>query len=95
MNESIADFIAARYRIPRPDVILNCPSEVEVVERSDRLRQDLSLPPDVPLLLFQGGYADTRNLENLVEAMALIHHDAVLVLMGPGSKPAPPAAPRR
>lgn len=88
VNASIAREMAARYNIAEPAVVLNCPdydgtSQLEKTSKS--LRRDLNIAAGMRILLYQGSLSLNRNLENLVQAMSLIHvDDVVLVLMGPG-----------
>ena len=88
VNDSIADEMARRYRCARPHVLLNVvdpPEGFDVGARHERLRKHFCWPGDRVILLFQGGLAANRNLENLVESMAFVRNDRlVLVLMGDG-----------
>jgi glycosyltransferase involved in cell wall biosynthesis len=89
VNKSIAEYMVIRNKIDLPEVILNCPALYHTqnlpILPSKQLNYDLEIPFEKQIILFQGGYAPTRNLENLVRAMSLIKNDkVVLVLLGPG-----------
>jgi glycosyltransferase involved in cell wall biosynthesis len=95
VNESIASFLAARYGIRRPSVILNAPQPPSSSEPTDsaHFRERLRIPAGAQMLLYQGAYAPTRNLENLMTAFADVRDDVVLVMLGPGFEEG--SAPRR
>ncbi|HUT25005.1 MAG TPA: glycosyltransferase, partial [Sumerlaeia bacterium] len=88
VNDSIADEMARRYRCSRPHVLLNVvdpPEGFDVRADHRRLRAHFGWPDDRVILLFQGGLAANRNLENLVESMAFVRNEnLVLVLIGDG-----------
>lgn len=88
VNESIAEEIATRYRIPKPVVITNAIDplpDFDPAARYDLLREKLGLSSDRRILLFQGGFAPHRNLEHLVTAMAYVKSEDIdLVIMGFG-----------
>jgi glycosyltransferase involved in cell wall biosynthesis len=89
VNDSIGDEMAKRYQIPKPVTLLNAidpPAEFDPEARYDLLREKLGLPAQRRILLFQGGFAPHRNLENLIEAMAYVKTpDVDLVMMGFGT----------
>ena len=81
---SIAEELAARYHIDEPVVLLNCPPRPRQVARSPRsLRERAGVEAEEPIVLYQGGFAPHRGLEELVRAVPLLEH-GVLVLMGWG-----------
>jgi glycosyltransferase involved in cell wall biosynthesis len=85
--DSIADEIAQRYGVPRPGVLLNCPSLTLQPEGDAvvRLRDHAGLAGrDEPIVLYTGGFAPHRGLPALVRAMEHVRR-GVLVLMGWGS----------
>ncbi len=89
VNQSIAELMAARYKIPVPEVILNSPALHQQltlpIPHTNLLREELQIPDDQLILLYQGGYAPNRNLQNLVEAIPLLQNRKItLILMGPG-----------
>ena len=84
--ESIAGELSDRYQIPPPTILLNCPQRAAAAATEDqyRLRSALSLDDDDrAIVLYQGGFAPNRGLEELVAA-ARYFDGGVLVLMGKG-----------
>jgi len=89
VNGSIARELEKRYGIIRPVVILNCESRHNFEESpaavSHALFQQLGLPQETLLILYQGGLIPNRNLENLVQSFAYVRTSrAVLVVLGSG-----------
>jgi glycosyltransferase involved in cell wall biosynthesis len=89
VNDSIADIMAMKYGCQRPEVVLNCPSrrhQVPAVTQDNLLRAFTGVSPAQRVLLYQGNLAASRNLEPLIDAMALMPDDRiVLALMGKAS----------
>lgn len=67
--DSIADWLAREYRLPRPVVVLNAPS-ARTTEPAGNVRQRLELPQSVPLAVYVGLVTVDRGLENCVRALA-------------------------
>jgi glycosyltransferase involved in cell wall biosynthesis/SAM-dependent methyltransferase len=90
INQSIAEEMAQRYGIAIPEILLNAPAAPparDAVPVNGVLRQELQIPAEKRILLYQGGFALYRNLEDLVSAMAAVQNeDVVLVMMGPGAE---------
>ncbi|WP_404941857.1 glycosyltransferase [Pseudomonas danubii] len=88
VNHSIGEEMSRRYNIAKPITLLNAidpPLEFDPLARYDLLREKLGLSSQRRILLFQGGFAPYRNLENLIDAMALVKtKDVDLVMMGFG-----------
>lgn len=88
VNKSIAEEMVKRYGIREPGVVLNAPNAAGMtvpVPRSTHLRDAFSIDGSKRILLFQGSLSLNRNLEPLVEAMAYVRSEnVVLVVMGPG-----------
>lgn len=88
VNDSIAEEMAKKYAIPRPITLTNAidpPAEYHPSTSYNILREKLKLDASRKVLLFQGGFSPYRNLEQLIEAMALVKHPKVdLVMMGFG-----------
>jgi glycosyltransferase involved in cell wall biosynthesis len=79
--DSIADWLAREYRIPRPTVVLNAPNPGAAPGRGD-VRQALALAESVPLAVYVGSVTIDRGLENCVCALA--HASALhLATVGP------------
>jgi glycosyltransferase involved in cell wall biosynthesis len=90
VNDSLAQELARRHRIPSPAVIWNAmaaDADRSPAAKGTLLRDRLKLPEDRLILLYQGNLARLRNLENLVKAMALVRSDRLaLVLLGRGEE---------
>lgn len=79
-----AEYLAKKYRVAAPTVILNCPPLSAAQARNRALREKLGLTDDtVPVILYQGGFIPGRGLDNLVLAAAHLDR-GVMVLMGWG-----------
>jgi glycosyltransferase involved in cell wall biosynthesis len=79
-----AEYLAKRYKIAAPTVILNCPPLPAAEAHNRALREKLGLVDDtVPVILYQGGFIKGRGLDKLVLAAAHLDR-GVLVLMGWG-----------
>lgn len=89
VNDSIAQEMALRYQIAKPVTLLNAidpPPDFKPEVRYDLLREKLNISAKRRILLFQGGFAAYRNLENLITAMSVVKTaDVDLVMMGFGS----------
>lgn len=66
-----AKFFARAYGIQRPLVLQNRPRFSEV-EASNRIRQELALKDDLPIVLYQGGIQQGRGLRRIVDAASLV-----------------------
>ena len=88
VNESLADELARRYKIPRPGVIMNTPARFEKADLhllgNSRLRSELSIPRDKNILLYVGGITFNRGLEELIESLTHLP-DCCLIYMGYGT----------
>jgi glycosyltransferase involved in cell wall biosynthesis len=83
VNDSLADWYAARYRVARPTVVRNIPDPRHAI-------MDVEVPPVLlsgrTTLLYIGGITTGRGLEASIEA--LLHlPDVDLALLGPVSAP--------
>jgi len=69
--------------VPDPSVtVINTP-ELEVIAEPRDLREALEIPPDAPILLYQGSIQENRGIEPAIDAITLLP-DAVLVVVGYG-----------
>ena len=86
VNDSIADVMTMHYTCMRPRIVLNCPSrrhQQTAMADDGRLRNFLGIRPDQRVLLYQGNLAAHRNLKEMIDGMALLSSDGVvLALMG-------------
>jgi len=89
VNESIGVEMAKRYGISQPITVLNAldaAAEFDPGFKYDILREKAGLSQDRKILLYQGGFSPNRNLETLIQAMALIKNPAVdLIMLGFGA----------
>ncbi len=79
VSEGIADELVRLYGIRRPVVIVNCP-EWSSPGRSNRLREELGIPGDLKIALYQGGVVSGRGIEPFLEAVQRLPGVAGVVL---------------
>jgi glycosyltransferase involved in cell wall biosynthesis/SAM-dependent methyltransferase len=90
VNEFIAAELATAYDVPEPRVLYNCTNlPQDWSPPYDNLRRELQLESNKKIVLFHGWFSSGRNLENLVEAFALLPNEYILVLLGFGDYGAP------
>lgn len=77
-----AKFFARAYGVARPTVLQNRPSYY-ALKPSTRIRDELSLDQDWPIIVYQGGLQSGRGLERLVQAAQKVSN-AYIVLIGSG-----------
>jgi glycosyltransferase involved in cell wall biosynthesis len=84
VNDTIADELLTRYRIPRPAVVMNCPPVVEQTPAAESpLRSVLGLDGR-RVLLHHGGIAEGRGIRQAIGALNLLPADVALVVLGNG-----------
>jgi glycosyltransferase involved in cell wall biosynthesis len=81
-TDTRAKFFALAYAVPRPLVLQNRPRLTQV-PKSDRIRQQLGLEEDWPIVVYQGGLQQGRGLERIVDAAQLVD-GAYFVFIGGG-----------
>ncbi|MEL6963990.1 MAG: glycosyltransferase, partial [Pseudomonadota bacterium] len=81
VSDSIARYLAERYRIPTPIVVLNAPMTRADAACSD-LRADLGLLPDQPLALYVGGLVPGRGIDQAIRTLVYLP-DLQLAVLGP------------
>lgn len=81
VSPPIIQELRKRYHCPEVLLIRNVPT-YRAVSKSDRLRQQLGLGPQVRIALYQGGLQTNRGLDRLVRAAAFLERDIVIVMMG-------------
>ncbi|WP_243434420.1 glycosyltransferase family 4 protein [Pseudomonas sp. 30_B] len=69
-TDARAKFFARAYGIPRPLVLQNRPRRT--VMSSSRIRDELGLTHDWPVVLYQGGLQQGRGLEHLLRAAVMV-----------------------
>jgi glycosyltransferase involved in cell wall biosynthesis len=84
VSESIADWYAKTYHIPRPLVVLNAPNQ-RALKKNNHFRAQLGIRDDQVILLYQGGLATGRGVHLILEAFKARKDDKVVaVFMGYG-----------
>lgn len=84
VSDSIADWYANEYQIPRPTVIRNIPQfKIDAAVKIPAAIELLNLPKDKILYIYQGGFIAGRGIERLLTVFAKLQ-DANLVCMGSG-----------
>lgn len=81
-TDARAKFFARAYGICRPLVLQNRP-RFAPTSRTDRLREELVLRPDWPIILYQGGLQQGRGLDRLIAAASELPN-AYFVFVGGG-----------
>jgi glycosyltransferase involved in cell wall biosynthesis len=86
VNTSIADELKRRHKLSQVSVVHNAERPLPPARIKPRLlHQHFGLPPDARVVLFQGGYSATRNLDNLIGAFAQVQDSRLhLVMLGWG-----------
>jgi glycosyltransferase involved in cell wall biosynthesis len=85
VNRPYAEVMAERFGVPLPLIVMNCsyaPPADPV--RGRRFHGALGLPPATRVVLYHGGFSRDRGIEQLIEALASLPADSVLVLLGYG-----------
>lgn len=86
INASIAEFYRDKYSsLPRAKIIKNATYYDAVPHYDGRLHRAAGLPVEQKILLYQGGFAKLRGLDNLVNTLPYLPEDWSIVLMGWGS----------
>jgi glycosyltransferase involved in cell wall biosynthesis len=86
VNPMLAEYMSRTYRRP-VEAITNAidpPPGFRPNRKYDHFRKSLGLPASIQVLLYQGGFAPNRGLENLVEAMAYVQASVHLFFLGYG-----------
>jgi glycosyltransferase involved in cell wall biosynthesis len=79
VNESIANELVRLYHVPRPTVVMNCP-EYHTVLRTNRLREELNIPAEQKIVLYQGRIAVGRGIECLIQSVRSMPEISVVIL---------------
>lgn len=86
VSESIADFLARRYTIPKPIVVYNTPRIVSSPISTD-IRSFLGMDASTKLAIYIGAVAHNRGLEAIAKALRLMPSVHVAII-GPGVRSA-------
>jgi len=81
-TDTRAKFFARAYRVPRPLVLQNRPRYQEV-KNTDRIRAELNITDDLPIVLYQGGLQQGRGLHRIIDSAKSVTN-AHFVLIGGG-----------
>ena len=81
-TDTRAKFFARAYGIKRPLVLQNRPRFHEA-NAGNRIREELGVADDVPIVLYQGGLQQGRGLDRIVDAAKLVEN-ANFVFIGGG-----------
>jgi glycosyltransferase involved in cell wall biosynthesis len=84
VNPLLADYMAKRYQRPLEWITnaIDPPEDFLPGKPYDHFRKTLGLSSATRILLYQGGFAPNRGLENLIEAMAHVQPGVHLVMLG-------------
>lgn len=84
VSGSIADDYASMYKIPKPQVVLNCPPYIDQYKKN-YFRKKFGIRENQTIFLYQGGLSKGRGIELLLEVFSNLEFDhTVLVCMGYG-----------
>lgn len=84
VGDAINEWYRNKYRIDNIVTVLNCP-QFKKPHRTKRLTQELGIPENKKILLYQGGLIKGRGIEQLLKVFAEYDDQRhVLVLMGYG-----------
>jgi glycosyltransferase involved in cell wall biosynthesis len=83
--DCIAEELRERYKIALPTVIMNCPnSPGRLLDRQNLIREAAGIERDIPIILYQGGFANNRGLRKLLLSSGYFEQGK-LVMMGWGN----------
>lgn len=84
VSESIADWYASTYAIPRPSVVLNAPNKRDL-KANNHFREKLGIREDQIILIYQGGLMNGRGVHLILNAFKVrVGDKVVVVFMGYG-----------
>ncbi|MEA2607470.1 MAG: hypothetical protein QOI00_2227, partial [Chloroflexota bacterium] len=84
VNEPYADILTESLRIPRPEIVMNCPVRWQPPEpRPDLIRERVGLPAATAVVLYQGNLMTERGIEESMVAIQDVPN-AALALLGYG-----------
>jgi glycosyltransferase involved in cell wall biosynthesis len=84
VNDPYARLLERQLRVPRPQVVMNCPPRYDPPEpRPELLRAALGLPAETRVALYQGALLTGRGLEQAMSAVVEVP-ETVLAILGFG-----------
>ncbi len=84
VSESISDWYANTYHIPRPPVVLNAPNQ-RALKKNNYFREQLGIRDDQVILLYQGGLVAGRGIHLILDVFNARQDDKVVaIFMGYG-----------
>jgi glycosyltransferase involved in cell wall biosynthesis len=96
VNRPYAEVMARSFGLPLPAIVMNCSYRREQPATPPRLfHEALALAPTARVVLYQGGLAPNRGIEQLIEALPLLAGNVHLCLLGYGPLEAQFAAEAR
>jgi glycosyltransferase involved in cell wall biosynthesis len=85
VNRPYAEVMEKRFGPPRPAIVMNCSYRREPpAERPQRFHDALALSPNARVVLYQGGLAPHRGIEQLISALEQLAGNVHLCLLGYG-----------
>ena len=85
VNRPYAEVMERRFGPPLPAIVMNCSYRREPpAERPRRFHDALALSPNARVVLYQGGLAPSRGIEELIAALELLAGNIHLCLLGYG-----------
>ena len=85
VNRPYAEVMEKRFGPPRPAIVMNCSFRREApAERPRRFHDALALSPNARIVLYQGGLAPHRGIEQLISALEQLAGNVHLCLLGYG-----------
>jgi glycosyltransferase involved in cell wall biosynthesis len=85
VNRPYADVLAKSFGLPLPAIVMNCAYRRQPpAERPRRFHEALALAPTARVVLYHGGLAPHRGIEQLIEALPKLAGNVHLCLLGYG-----------
>lgn len=82
ISNGLADWMADRYGIARPQLVRNCRYFTDF-EPNDQIRRDIGLPEEARLILYLNSLYAGQGLEQLLESMVYMSPAAHVATLGP------------
>ncbi|MBD2297080.1 glycosyltransferase [Nostoc sp. FACHB-190] len=88
VNDFIASLMAERYKIAKPQVIMNCteiPNNFQPETAKQKLQEKGHIPQQYKIVIYQGWLSSERNLDTLIKGVKWFPQDACLAIIGYGA----------